>query len=380
MNQKKILFLDHAAALGGAEKSLLLLLSHMDRSKWTPVLGCRNGDLMANAADLGIEIRQFDFHRLRQNSNAVSAWRETARRIAEYCQEAQVAVLHANTVRAALYGAGAASQSGIPFIWHMRDFWLTEKRPNILLLDRLAKRWIGRFAARIIANSKAVAYKMPFPKKTTVVYNGIDLQAFSPELNIRPFAVNSILPGHFPVIGMVGRLRPWKGHHSFLSAAARISSGNPEARFIIVGGSPLEEATGYAQDLRQYADEIGLAGRVSFTGHLEDVRPALAAMDIFVHAGDPEPFGLVNIEAMAMAKPVVAFAHGALPEIVVDSRTGCLVRPYDISGLADTIDQLLQDPERMRILGRAARKRVEDVFDIKDTTASIENVWDQVAA
>ncbi len=149
----------------------------------------------------------------------------------------------------------------------------------------------------------------------------------------------------------------------------------PEARFLIVGGAPFRAGDAYPARLHRLAQELDLAHRVVFTGHLEDVRPALAAMDVFVHAGDPEPFGLVNLEAMAMGKPVIAFAHGALPEIIAEEETGLLVPPGDITALAEAVVCLLRDPPRRAAMGRAGRARVRERFQITHTVDRLATLW-----
>jgi len=100
--------------------------------------------------------------------------------------------------------------------------------------------------------------------------------------------------------------------------------------------------------------------------------------DIFVHSGDPEPFGLVNVEAMTRAKPVVAFAHGALPEIVVNGETGLLVPAGDENTLSEAVITLLRDPTRRVAMGLAGRRRVEQQFTIADTVRGVEAVLDAV--
>jgi glycosyltransferase involved in cell wall biosynthesis len=142
-------------------------------------------------------------------------------------------------------------------------------------------------------------------------------------------------------------------------------------RGLVVGGA-LFAQDGYVEDLECLTDELRLRACVVFTGQLSDPRHAIAAMDLFVHSGDPEPFGLVNVEAMASAKPVVAFAHGALPEIVVDGQTGILVPPGDTVAMAESIVSLLRDPQRRAAMGRAGRRRVVEHF-------AIERVVDQVS-
>jgi glycosyltransferase involved in cell wall biosynthesis len=159
---------------------------------------------------------------------------------------------------------------------------------------------------------------------------------------------------------------------------AHVAAQRPEATFAVVGGSIFGVRDRYPDQLRALSKELGLGGKVAFTGHLEDVRPALAALDVFVHAGDPEPFGLVNIEAMAMGRPVVAFRHGALPEIVAEGQTGLLVQPGDEFALAEAVLGLLRDASRRREMGLAGRQRVASCFTAEQMAAGIEAVLREV--
>jgi glycosyltransferase involved in cell wall biosynthesis len=146
---------------------------------------------------------------------------------------------------------------------------------------------------------------------------------------------------------------------------ARVSATNPRAWFAVVGGAVFGVDSEYLDYLERLAAELGLADRVVFTGHLDDVRPAFAAMDIVVQPGEPEPFGLVTVEAMAMSRPVVGFAHGALREIVVDGETGLLVRPQDEILLAQAVADLLGDRRRGLAMGERGRRRVTESFRVQ---------------
>ena len=162
--------------------------------------------------------------------------------------------------------------------------------------------------------------------------------------------------------------------------ASAIAKAHAEAYFVIVGGTPFGNAGNYLARLKEIAAAARhLFPRVRFAGHLADVRPALAAMDIFVHPGDPEPFGLVNVEAMAMGKPVVAFAHGALPEIIVPQKTGLLVRPNDVQGLAKAVLTLLESPDIRQQFGQAGRQHVIVQFSIQQTAAQVQAVLQKCA-
>ncbi len=170
---------------------------------------------------------------------------------------------------------------------------------------------------------------------------------------------------------MAGRMRPWKGQERFLHMARQVLRSLPGTHFLLVGGDPFQVDASYEKDLRGLTEGLGISDSVTFTGHLEEIRPALASMDVFVHPGDPEPFGLVNIEAMASGKPVVAFGHGALPEIVIHGETGILVTPGDHTELAQAVIHLLHDPKLRSEMGQSSRQRVWSHFTIQETAAKI---------
>ncbi|NUM44919.1 MAG: glycosyltransferase family 4 protein [Anaerolineales bacterium] len=373
-----ILFLDHATALGGAEFSLLLLLKHLDAARWQPHLACSPGQLAEKARLLGIPIYLTDYPRLRRSPHFLGDWLKGANEMARLAREIGARALYANTVRAAVYAAPAARLARLPFIWHMRDFWLSEARPRHVWADGLGKSVLIANAARVLTNSHAVAKGLPPSSKIKVVHNALEIERYDASLNGRSFRMTYGIPPTAPVVGVVGRLRPWKGQDRFVQAMAQVSKALPEARFLIVGSEIFGVQDAYEQALRQLVVTLGLAEKVIFTGQLSDVRLALAAMDVFVHPGEPEPFGLVNIEAMAMGKPVVAFGHGALPEIVVDGETGVLVPPGEGALLAEAVLGLLRDPTRGRQMGWAGRARVETHFTIQQTVAGVEQVLDEV--
>lgn len=375
MNPENILFIDHASAIGGAENSLLLMLQHLDRSQWQPHLACANGRLAQASQSLNIPTHLISLPRLRRSRQFSHDWHVGSSAISKLAKQLDAKILHANTVRAAIYTAPAAKTARGPFLWHMRDFWLSESRPNRLWVDRWGKRFLCLAATRVIANSQATSRHLPCAGKTAVLLNAIDIARFDPTMDGRTLRQQFNIPLNIPVVGMVGRLRPWKGQHRFIQMAAQVSQQMPKAHFLITGGSPFGVADGYAVELRELVTKTGLDTRLTFTGHLDDVRPALAAMDVFIHPGDPEPFGLVNIEAMAMNKPVVAFAHGALPEIVVDGETGLLMQPDDVDVLATAVLNLLHHPEKARKMGQNGRHRVETHFNINQYMRKLDALY-----
>lgn len=357
-----ILFVDHAPALGGAEHSLLLILRHLDRAKWEAHVAGVPGRVLEEATNLNLPTHPLPLNRLRRSPLAPIDWWRGVRAVAKTARAINAQAMIANTVRAAFYTAPAATLTRTPFIWHMRDFWLGESKPRYPNLDLWLKGLLVLQTKRVITNSRAVAQKLPRNRKAKVIHNALDVTQFDPATSGEPFRQAHDIPAGVPLVGMVGRLRPWKGQRTFLEVAAHVSQWLPEAHFAVVGGSVFGVADGYMQELEKMVEEMGLSGRVAFTGQLDDVRPALSAFDVFVHPGEPEPFGLVNIEAMAMGKPVVAFAYGALPEILVDKETGFLIPAGDTSAMTQAIVHLLRQPQLRTQLGQSARRHAETQF------------------
>lgn len=370
-----LLFVDHAQALGGGQRSLLNLLQHLSPTEWNRHLICPAGPLAAEAQKRNVAVHQLSLPRLRDVQGMMRHWLPEAQAIARLASQWEVDLLCANTVRAAFYTSLAAVLARQPFIWFARDFWLSERRPRFTGLDSIGKRFLCFLADRVVANSQATSRHLPSSSKVIVIRNGIDPDRFPPSEDLKNSRKAFNLAENTPVVGMVARMRPWKGQETFLRVAVNIAQSFPTARFLIVGGGVFEEQETYQSHLRHLAQDLGLANKVVFTGHLEDVCPALRAMDVFVHPGEPEPFGLVNLEAMAMSLPIVAFAQGALPEIIQQEVTGLLVPPGDESAMARAVIRLLEHPQWANELGRRGRQRVEAHFSITQTAAKYQALF-----
>jgi glycosyltransferase involved in cell wall biosynthesis len=147
-----------------------------------------------------------------------------------------------------------------------------------------------------------------------------------------------------PVVGIVGRLEPWKRQDVFLRAAALVAAAHPDTRFAVVGGAILGWEDSYPDDLVRLAGQLGIAEHVHFAGHQEEPWAWMDALDVVVHASRDEPFGLVLVEAMALGKPLVATRGAGASDIVEDGVSGVLVDPDRPQELADAIGGLLDDP------------------------------------
>jgi glycosyltransferase involved in cell wall biosynthesis len=161
----------------------------------------------------------------------------------------------------------------------------------------------------------------------------------------------------------------------FVRAAGLLKERGIEARYLIVG-SPAPGCEDHLEKIRELIAERDLDDHVIFTGELEDTRPAYAAMELFVlPSAQPEPFGGVVMEAMAMGVPVVATNIGGSPDQVAEGETGLLVPPKDPEALADAIQQLIESPDLRARMSSAGPERIKTHFALSDKIARLQQVY-----
>ena len=210
-----------------------------------------------------------------------------------------------------------------------------------------------------------------------VVYNGVDAAFFAGGDGESVRA--ELGAGGASVVGMVGRLDPWKGHRELLEAAAQVEG----AVFWIVGdvtfGSAQKRLADYKTSLEQLATELGISDRVRFLGRRDDMPHVIAALDLLVHpSNEPEPFGRSIAEAQAGGKAVIGTRAGGIPELIDEGDTGLLVPPGDSSALAAAIRRLLDDPALRASMGARAREQAQERFTVARHVASVQAVYDEL--
>jgi glycosyltransferase involved in cell wall biosynthesis len=157
----------------------------------------------------------------------------------------------------------------------------------------------------------------------------------------------------------------WKGHTTFLRALSRVPA-HLKVRGYIIGGAlyQTEGSQHSLEELRREADLLGLAGKVGFTGFVEDAASAMRSLDVVVHAStEPEPFGLVIAEAMACGRALVVSQAGGAAEIINAGTDALAHPPGDAEALAACLTRLASDTDLRRRLGAAGRLKAEREFD-----------------
>lgn len=210
------------------------------------------------------------------------------------------------------------------------------------------------------------------------VHNAIPLQEALPTPEaVRAFRHARGL-GDDPVLAIGGRLHEQKGVGQLFQMLARLLPEFPDLKLMVMGKRDV-----YDREFADLAVELGVDHAIVPTGWLDgdELQCAYSAVDVFVTPSICfDTFGLVNLEAMEHARPVVATTFGGSQEVVLDGITGAIANPFDVEAYAAELAALLRDPERAAAMGRAGRKRLEEHFTIARLTDEFMEEYDAALA
>lgn len=200
------------------------------------------------------------------------------------------------------------------------------------------------------------------PDRIQVCYEGVDLSNYHPDKHWNQTDSAQVkselgIDVNNTVLATIARLDPGKGHEYLLQTAVQILKTHPNVTFIIAGDGSERVR------LEKMAQELSISEHVIFTGFVDDIAHLLSAVDLLVHPSLAEGLSNSVMEAMAMAKPVVATHVGGMSELIVHGETGLMVPPSDTERLTEATLELLKDKNRMNAMGAAGRKRVETRFN-----------------
>jgi glycosyltransferase involved in cell wall biosynthesis len=387
----RILYLNPGAQLGGAERVLLDIITEVRRARpaWElNLISGEDGPLLerVRAVGAGAEVIELPGHLARFGDsgaggpagNTIGRLEFAARMIAAgivspgYLGTLRGAVakkspqlIHTNGFKMHLLGARAVSR-GARVVWHLHDY---------LGMRPLASRLLAMNTAPValaVANSRSVAEDaraaLGGKLRVVTIYNGIDLRGFDadgPRLDLDALASVPRPDGPVVRVGLLATMARWKGHEVFLRALSMLPRELP-VRGYVIGGKIYSTRASETEtsELRDIAAQIGLNGRVGFTGFVNEPASAIRALDIVVHSSThPEPFGCVIAEAMACARPVVVSAAGGAAEIVRAGEDALTFEPGDAAALAGCIRRLAEDAPLRSRLGHAGRAAAVDRFD-----------------
>jgi glycosyltransferase involved in cell wall biosynthesis len=331
----RLLSVQPVAERGGSDQLLLRMVRSLPSDEFDCHVVLPAASPLADAfSAAGTTLHTIPMRRLSTSHGAeewagyAAGWPLAVGRIARLIRRLDADVVHTNSLHS-LYGWAAAAVTRRPHVWQARE--IVVQSGAALRLERFLAH---HFADRVICMSQAIADQLD-AANVEVVYETVDPTEFRPDLAGR-FRGRVGIPDDAPLIGAVGRLDTWKGFDVLLDAFARAKERRPDLH-LVVAGAPVTGKEQLAIDLATRATQ--LAG-VHWLGPRSDTPELFADLDLFVlPSTEPEPYGIVVVEALASGAPVVVTDAGGAPEIVAHAApgSGSTVPPGNAGALADAI-------------------------------------------
>lgn len=370
---------------GGAQEHVASLVGHMDRDRYdVQVISLSDGSAVRRWRSLGVHV---DVIEHATDEAAAAA-------VADLLARSGAQVVHAHMYRAEVVGVLAADHVARrspprPYLISTIHSSRVRSPADRELLARLTPSM-----DRLVAVSRSIVSKLQREGRAgrtpiELVENGVDLERYDRTEACCTLPEEYGFPAQTQLVGVVARLAREKGHATLLDAWPDVQARVPSARLLVVGEGALEG------ELKAHAGRLGLLGEpctgdrcvgtrharpgaaVVFTGRRDDIPSVTAALDVAVLPSLREAQGLVILEAMALARPVVASDVGGIPEIIEDGVTGLLVPPEDPARLADAIVRLLTDHPYADQLARAGYRAVHERFCVGRMVNALQTLYDE---
>lgn len=381
---KKILYLHAGAEMYGADKVLLELIKGLDKSVFEAhVILPTTGVLVSALEDVGAKVSVIEYPVLRRKYfnpkgilNYFVDYLKYSKQLLKYVQDQKIDLIHNNTT-AILEGIYLKKKAKVPLVWHVHEIIVKPK-----LISDFINFLMGRYADRIVTVSNAVLShieKSPFiqTSQTKVIYNGVDSERYYPqsETDKNHHKEKLGIPKTAKVIGMIGRVNSWKGQADFLSAVTPILEKNQDTYALMVGGV-FEGEEWRMEDLKQKVKSTQLSERIILLDFQKDTTSLYNIFDIFVlPSTNPDPLPTVVLEAMACGKPVIAYRHGGVTEMVKEGQNGLFADVGDSNNLRAKINELLDDTSKIKRFSMCSRQRQLEHFSLESYITSFTKTY-----
>lgn len=382
---KRILYVEGNVdgTVGGSYYSLFFLAAGLDRSRFKPIvafatdtpfrqrLKAEHIETVVVPTPEPVVIRGPIGRVVAKGLNFLRGFIVEPWRCAALLRKLDISLLHLNNSIVKNHSwMLAALLAQIPCITHERGI-------NDAFLVRA--RWLARRLDAVICISAAVRNNFVAhglgDLRLVLIHNGLDPLKMHVTRPVEEVRRELGVPGTARLVGIVGNIKPWKGQELVIRAMALLRDDFPDLVCLLIGDTS-PDAARYRTEILALIDRLGLVDRIMVTGFRRDVADYINTLEIQIHASvEPEPFGRVLLEGMALEKPLVASRGGAVPEIVVDGRTGLLFEPGDSRALADGLRTLLSDPELGLRMGREGRRRLDTEFSIQQNICRTQSLY-----
>jgi len=239
--------------------------------------------------------------------------------------------------------------------------------------DRLLERYVDQFivVSEVLRTRLIITHKIP-SEKIIKIYNGIELNEYQPsdsDESITKIRKEYNIEEDIFLIGAVGRMVWQKGFEYLIRGAKEILNNRPKIKILMVGDGPLKDK------LQRLTIDLEINNQFIFAGFRKNIKEILFSVDLVVVPSLLEGFPIITLEAMAMAKPIIATRIDGIKEQISDSLTGILMPPKDQSALTKAIMAVINNKELAKTMGLAARAKVEQDFSVEKMVANTERAY-----
>ncbi len=378
----RIMFINSAANIFGAERCLLTILDHLDHSRFHPVvLLPHSGSLQEELEKRGVKTILYDY-KFRPLKNSLRRFWDLTRFMTQLIRNERISIVHINLHYYAsnfwlaffLTKVTVVSHVRSPLWFHPFEKFVMSRHHKILFVSKAVRQ-------KFVQKRRSDALIRFRPEQLEVLYDGHDLQKFQlPKRDI--LRKEFKLDPQDRIICLIGAIDSVKGQDVLIEAAGIVNRTYPNARYFIIGSqykhSPEKQA--YALRLRIMVDELGLKGKVFFTGYRDDVPEILPEIDILVQPSSHEALGGSMLEAMCAAKPVIGFQIDAAMEVIGEEEAGIVLKERTGKSLAQALIFLLENPKEARHRGLAGQSRARRFFDIKNSNERLMQIYTQAVS
>ena len=386
---KTILIIHQSAELYGSDKTMLYFLSELDKTKYLPIIvlpfdGPLKIELEKNNIKVVIAPVLKLYRKMFTPKNIFKFIKEYYKGIKilnALNKEYKFDLVYTHTL-AALIGILFAKKRNIKHLWHVQEIIAKPKVFNFLFKKILSLDCNHKVVYDSIATMNFwIENNLKLTEKSEAVWNGIETKnskSFTDaELNeVREnyfFATNNEI-----VIALVGRINSWKGQQLLLQSFKTVIEKHKNIKLVYLGSAPPNQ-TIFETELRNKIKEYNLESNVILIPFQKEIEKFWNSIDIaVVPSTEPEPFGMVVIEAMLAKKPVIASNHGGPTEIVVENETGLLFEPNNHNSLSDALEKLIQDEQLRKLYGANGFKRVHNTFSLENHVNHFEKIFEEL--
>ena len=357
-NRIKILYLVNSSEIGGAEKSLLLLIDNIDRTKFEISVICLRGTGIFTEELKIRNIPVFIFNIKKKPFSIFNVY-ITIKRI-------KPDIIQSFLFISNIIGRIVGKLAGVKVIISSQrsvDKW---RRWYHWKIDRLTSKFTTLIISNSFSGKRVLVEKGKIKsKKIIVIPNGVKSNQ-----KRKPYLKREIgFDVEETVIGTVGNLREVKDHKTFIKVASEISRKFQNIKFLIAGKGPLE------RELKKIAELSGLKKKIVFVGFIKEIEKVYSAIDIFVLTSFWEGCPLSILEAMSFGIPVVSFSVGDVPYIIQNGKDGFFVKDRDFTELIEKIKLLLKNETLRDKIGKNAKEKIRREFTVEKMVKRYTDIY-----